>query len=200
MSLYPDRATTVIIPANASPINTNRLYLRPMTMADASAIFEIRRLQDVANWLWPRAVHKDVSESEALIARKTFTTPDASGASGRQFFFVIIRTDDPSQRIIGGAGINSLVPAPSVGYNLHPDFWGKGYASEAVAGIVDAWWNLERVDQMASALTKEKLFAACNKANIGSMKVLQKTGFCIYREQQFEDDIVALFEMEIPDR
>jgi RimJ/RimL family protein N-acetyltransferase len=106
-----------------------------------------------------------------------------------------MRIDDPSQKVIGFAGINALVPAPSVGYNFHPDFWGKGYATEAVAGIVDAWWKLGRV-LFEDTVQKEKLFACCNIANIGSVKVLQKTGFTIYREQPAEG--VALFELEIP--
>jgi RimJ/RimL family protein N-acetyltransferase len=151
---------------------------------------------------WPRVPHKDISESEALIIKKTFTTPDASGAVGRTFFFAIVRSDDPSQRVIGGAGINSLSPAPSVGYNIHPEFWGKGYATEAVAGIIDAWWKLDRIGFEGSVqdLEKEKLFAACNRANTGSMKVLQRTGFSIYHEQPIEGDVVALFELESPTR
>ncbi|KAF9250144.1 hypothetical protein DTO027I6_348 [Penicillium roqueforti] len=177
MSFYPDQATSVIVPADLRPIHTSRLYLRPLTVADATAIFEIRRRQDVADWLWPKV------------------------PLGR-FFFAIIRSEDSSQTVIGGAGINALSPAPSVGYNIHPDFWGKGYATEAVAGIVDAWWKLDRIDfdGAGSDLKKEKLFAACNRANVGSVKVLQRTGFSIYREQSIEGDVVALFELEKPNR
>lgn len=97
-------------------------------------------------------------------------------------------------------GINSLHPAPSIGYGLHPEFWGKGYASEAVAGVVNAWWKLDRIDpaQLRSTTEKERLFAACNKENIGSMKVLQKGGFKIYRELHLAGDTVALFDLERP--
>lgn len=97
-------------------------------------------------------------------------------------------------------GINALSPAPSVGYNIHPDSWGKGYATEAVAGIIDAWWRLDRMvlDGTALELKKEKLFAACNRANLGSVKVLQKNGFSIYHEQSIEGDVVAHFELEKP--
>jgi RimJ/RimL family protein N-acetyltransferase len=149
---------------------------------------------------WPKVPHKDISESEAIITKKTFTTPDASGAVGRMFFFAIIRSEDSSQRVIGGAGINALSPAPSVGYNIHPDFWGKGYATEAVAGIVDAWWKLDRMgfEGTVPDLEREKLFAACNRANIGSVKVLQRTGFRMYQEQSMEGDLVAIFKLEKP--
>lgn len=132
-----------------------------------------------------------------MITKKTFKTPDASGALGRQFNFAIIRADDPSQKVIGTLGINALVPAPSLGYGIHPDFWGKGYVSEAVAGVVGAWWKLERKETEGSEA--EKLFGACNRANIGSVKVLQKNGFKAIREIPFEGDIiVALFALEKP--
>ncbi|KAJ5169504.1 Acyl-CoA N-acyltransferase [Penicillium coprophilum] len=202
MSFYPHQTTSVIIPASLEPIHTSRLYLRPLTVGDAGAIFEIRRRQDVADWLWPKVPHKDISESEAIITKKTFTTPDASGAVGRRFFFAIIRSEDPLQKVIGAAGINALTPAPSVGYNIHPDFWGMGYATEAVAGIIDAWWKLDRMgfEGTVLELKKEKLFAACNRANIGSVKVLQRTGFAIYHEESIEGDVVALFELDNPTR
>lgn len=151
---------------------------------------------------WPKIPHKHIQETEANIANKVFQTPDAAGALGRQFYFAIISAHDPSQKVIGAVGVNSLIPAPSIGYGLHPDVWGKGYASEAVAGVIDAWWKLDRIDSTQlgseSEKEKEKLFAACNKANIGSVKVLQKTGFKIYEEVQLEGDTVALFDLERP--
>jgi len=50
-SLYPAQETRVIIPAKVSAIKTPRLYLRPIELSDAAAIFEYRRRQDVANFL-----------------------------------------------------------------------------------------------------------------------------------------------------
>jgi RimJ/RimL family protein N-acetyltransferase len=146
---------------------------------------------------WPRIPHKDISETEAGITNKTFQTPDASGAIGRNFQFAIILADDPAQKVIGAVGINSLVPSPSIGYSIHPDFWGKGYISEAVGGVIDAWWKLERKDIEDSG-EREKLYAACNKANIGSLRVLQKNGFRILDEFALEGDVVALFGLERP--
>ena len=135
-----------------------------------------------------------------MIKTKTFDTPDASGAAGRQFNFAIIRSDDPSQKVIGAVGVNSLIPSPSLGFGIHPDFWGRGYVSEAVAGVVKAWWQLARKDpnDSESNSESEKLFAACNKANVGSVKVLKKNRFEIYEELHLEGDTVALFQLEKP--
>lgn len=135
-----------------------------------------------------------------MIIDKTFKTPDASGALGRQFSFAVIQLDDPTLRVIGMVGINALVPAPSIGYGIHPEFWGKGLVSEAVAGVVDAWWKLERTDlkqqSAEDAPESEKLYAACNKANTGSVKVLLKNGFEIYEEIPLMGDTVAIFSSQ----
>lgn len=129
------------------------------------------------------------------MAGKAFTTPDGSGALNRKFQFVIIRADDPAQRIIGTVGINSLTPAPSIGYGLHPDFWGLGYSTEATQGVMDAWWQLPRVKpdgQNGSGDGKEEmLYACCNSDNSGSMKVLEKNGFRLYDKVSLEGDVVA---------
>lgn len=98
-------------------------------------------------------------------------------------------------------GINCLEPSPSIGYGIHPDFWGKGYISEAVAAVVDAWWKLPRKltePGIESNAGREKLFAAIDKANIGSAKVLQKNGFEIVSEAPFEGSRVVLFALERP--
>ncbi|KAJ5086594.1 Acyl-CoA N-acyltransferase [Penicillium alfredii] len=198
-SLYLEQATTVIIPANLETLRTQRLVLRPLEMTDAPSIFDYRCRQDVADWLWPKIPHKDIKETEAVIASKTFQTLDASGALGRKFIFAIIPANDPNQRVIGAAGINALVPGPSIGYGIHPEFWGYGYATEAVQALVDAWWKLPReLPEQSRAAETEKLYSACNKANAGSTKVLLKTGFKIYEEISVEDDVVALFEQERP--
>lgn len=86
---------------------------------------------------------------------------------------------------------------------MNPDFWRMGYASEAVGGLVEAWSNLERVVPPDTTTTGagaagEKLFAACNKENLGSMKVLLNNGFRIYDEVEAEGDTVALFDMDMP--
>ncbi|KAJ5133714.1 hypothetical protein N7448_001262 [Penicillium atrosanguineum] len=201
--VYPCQDTHVIVPASVDRIRTKNLYLRPLEIGDAAALYEFRSRQDVADWLWPKVPHQNIQETEANILNKTFKTPDASGALGRQFTFAVISATDPTQKVIGAVGINGLVPSPSIGYGIHPDFWGKGYVSEAVAAVVDAWWKLSREEpepRMELNVEREKLFAAVNKANVGSVKVLQKNGFEIVSEASLGGDTVVLFALERPAR
>ncbi|EPS33522.1 hypothetical protein POX_a01482 [Penicillium oxalicum] len=195
-SLYPEQVTRVIIPERLDSVNTQHLYLRRLDKHDAADLFEFRSRQEVADWLWPKVPHKVIAESEEAIAKKIFETPDGSGTVGRQFHFAIIQKDDPKQKVIGAVGINSLVPAPSVGYGIHPDYWGRGYAAEAVRAVIDSWWQLDRID--GEDAEEERLYAACNKANIGSLKVLLKNGFQIEEEVPIEGDTVAVLALKRP--
>jgi ribosomal-protein-alanine N-acetyltransferase len=40
-------------------------------------------------------------------------------------------------------GIIGVVREQEIGYRLHPDFWGKGYMTEALAMFIEMWWEME---------------------------------------------------------
>lgn len=131
---------------------------------------------------------------------KRYPTPDASGALHRRFCFVIIEADDPAQTIIGTVGVNALAPAPPVGYGLVPEHWGKGYASEALRGVLDAWWGLPRImPDHEQGSGPEVIYSCCNKDNVGSARVLEKNGFECYDEVLMEvGHTVAFYRLERP--
>jgi ribosomal-protein-alanine N-acetyltransferase len=52
-------------------------------------------------------------------------------------------------------------------YKLHSDYWGKGYATEALNLILDFGFD---------TLNLHRIQAGCAVANIGSIKVLEKAG------------------------
>ncbi|KKZ62106.1 hypothetical protein EMCG_03400 [[Emmonsia] crescens] len=89
-----------------------------------------------------------------------------SDAEGLSYQFVILLADDPAGRIIGTVGINELVPAPTLGYIIHPDEWGKGYATEATSAMTKAWWSLPRRGKSGQ---HDKIYALCNENNLGSL-------------------------------
>ncbi|QSS49089.1 N-acetyltransferase [Histoplasma capsulatum var. duboisii H88] len=129
------------------------------------------------------------------MARKTFTAPP--GAVGLRYQFVILLADDPTGRIIDTVGINELVPVPTLGYLIHPDEWGKGYATEATSSMIKAWWSLPRRGKWGK---RDKLYAICNEKNLGSFKVLLKCGFHVAGGQEMGDGAVLKnFELERPD-
>ena len=63
-----------------------------------------------------------------------------------------------------------------VGYWLGREFWGKGIASEALRLVLPS-------------ISVRPLYAHVAKHNIGSRRVLEKSGFKVTSEYQAEDDI-----------
>lgn len=55
-----------------------------------------------------------------------------------------------------------------LGYRLHPDYWRRGYATEAVRALVEF---------LAETIEVRKLVAYCVAENEGSLKVLENLGF-----------------------
>ncbi|KAL4905483.1 hypothetical protein BDW74DRAFT_177851 [Aspergillus multicolor] len=181
---YPAQPVTVILPdpADLKPIYTERLILRPLDMTsdiDAEGLYRIRSRQDVASWLRAKIPDKSLADTKSWMKTKIFRTPDASGAVDSRHFYFTIRLYSDSEHIVGAMGINSLVPAPSVGYALHPDVWGRGVASEALGALVRAWYELERVG-LEGNVGEERLFAATSRENMGSLGVLRKVGFEVW--------------------
>ncbi|KAL2859924.1 GNAT family N-acetyltransferase [Aspergillus lucknowensis] len=196
--LFPIQEAAVIMPrpSELERIHTERLVLRPLRTesdVDAAGVFRIRGRQDVIDWLWPRIPDAGPEDTKKWARKKVFPTPDGAGAVGdRLFYFVVTRKGDADsdspESIIGAVGVNSLDPAPSVGYSFHPDVWGKGYATEAVRAVVGAWWDLPR----AWSFEEEKLYAGVNCANVGSVRVLEKVGFEVYEYVQYDDRLAFM--------
>ena len=64
-----------------------------------------------------------------------------------------------------------------IGFHLRPQFWGKGYATEAATAVIDYAF---------SALKAEALFAGHNPNNVASSKVLLKLGFHYIGDEFYE--------------
>ncbi|KAE8443976.1 hypothetical protein EG329_001200 [Mollisiaceae sp. DMI_Dod_QoI] len=85
-------------------------------------------------------------------------------------------------------GIIGIVRVQEVGYKLHPDFWGKGYMSEALRMMLAMFWATEGKAfhplcsvQTCQCLRENKkyndIFAYADPENTASLRVLEKAGF-----------------------
>ncbi|GFF83547.1 uncharacterized N-acetyltransferase YoaA [Aspergillus udagawae] len=209
MALLPQQSVQVSIPEPLPPIITHRLYLRPLADSDAEGLFTIRSRPEVARMNYPKTPHRTVQETRVWMATKIFTAGPES-VLGRHFTYVLIEREQwedeiqppPAEKqVIGYMSINQIYPSPEIGYSIHPDYWGKGYATEALEGLLKAWWKLPRQPQNSAedrSEGTEKVFALCEKINAGSSKVLSKCGFRVIKQMGYAEDELLLWELEAP--
>ncbi|EAL91006.2 hypothetical protein KXX35_000673 [Aspergillus fumigatus] len=174
---------------------TARLRFDALVDADAAGIHAIRRLKEVMKWSLKKVPDADLATTRKWVEEYLRPEPRVPGNVG-----YVIREIEPVSgssaavggvdgdgkgRIIASIGLRyGFVEALGgkrweLGYIFHPDFWGKGYATEAVRGLMDAWpgiyhritWGEEQQER------SEEVVAITDKGNEPSMRVLRKCGF-----------------------
>ena len=135
---FPFDATAL----TSAPLRTERLVLRPIEAADAADVYEYQRLPEVIRYLpWPERDRTEGFEHTAKRAAGRILAADED-------FFVLAATlpgtpstDDPARdRVIGDfmVRVSSVQHARiELGWVLHPDFQGRGYAREAAGAVLD---------------------------------------------------------------
>ena len=119
--------------AVAYPIETDRLLLRPFVAADFDALLALQSRADVARWLYWEARDADAVR-DALAARIAETALAADG--DRISLAVVLRA---SSEVIGDCTLLQVSAAhrqAEIGFTLHPDHHGRGYATEAARELL----------------------------------------------------------------
>ena len=134
-------------------IRTERLVLRPIDPeADIDAVHSWQSLPEVARYtpFEPRSRE----EVAASLARPTVAR------------LLVLLDEVP----IGDAMLLRRDPADplEVGYELHPDHWGRGYATEICRALVEL---------ATDRFPDEPLAATIDPANVASRVVLERCGF-----------------------
>ncbi|GAA1876216.1 GNAT family N-acetyltransferase [Asanoa iriomotensis] len=125
----------------AGELKTERLSLRPWRLDDAEAALPIYSASNVARWLSPAM--DSVPDVDAMrLVLQQWIAEDARlpAPAGR---WAVERSDDGE--LIGGAVLLPLPPRGEdleMGWQLHPDVWGQGYAAEA--GRAVARWAFDQ--------------------------------------------------------
>ncbi len=104
--------------------------------------------------------HKDVQETVDFLSKCL-----ARWETGEAYEWVIERKRD--SEMLGMILLEFDDAAGSVGYIVARDYWGKGYGSEALRGVLDFAFSIPHID---------KVWAGCDLENTGSAKVMEKVG------------------------
>ncbi len=137
-------------------IVTERLRLRELAPSDFEAVKAIYSRPEVARMVasWP------IPPDDNLIRKRCKPQPDLEG---------MICTIEHEGKIVGTIGaMREDDHTFELGYGIHPDHWGRGFASEASCAIIDATF---------AGYDCARMLAGTWDDNPGSGRVLEKLGF-----------------------
>ena len=129
--------------------------------------------------------------------------PPQNRADGTLTYLLGVEERSNPGVLIGDMGCHDANPrTEEVGYMFLDEFWGKGYATEALKAYLDHYWSLERKEYVRIICEGEKenlainadeeaevevLRAIAEAGNVGSINVLRKCGFKETRRFQHEN-------------
>lgn len=141
-------------------LETARLRLRPCRAEDVGLLHRLWTEEGVRRFLFDG---REISPDEA----RSFV--DASLENfGRHGYGLWLAFARGGGGLVGFAGfLRSEAEAPSLVYGVRPDFWGRGYATEAARAVLD--YALE-------SLGVPSVRAEVDEPNAESARVLEKLG------------------------
>jgi [ribosomal protein S5]-alanine N-acetyltransferase len=144
-------------------LNGPRLQVRELAMDDWPAVHAYGQLPEVSRYLpWGPNTPEESRAFVELVLTLAQATP-------RSDYELAITVADGGQ-LIGSCGLrvrNREYAQAEIGYALHPDFWGRGYATEAARLLLGFGFG---------ELGLHRIYATCDPRNEASARVLRKLG------------------------
>lgn len=110
-------------------IETERLILRPLTLDDAQACF---------SWCGDERVTKFMSYPTHTDIRQTIDWIKSTFADDKEWNWALVLKEESKVIGTGSIGPNDEMKGYwGMGYNLHYDYWHKGYCTEAMKAVID---------------------------------------------------------------
>ena len=163
-------------------IETERLRLRNLFAQDAQRFFEYKSLPEVGKYQgW---IPSNVKDAEDFISKYSVISPESWLQLG-------ITLKDSSE-LIGDCGIHFTdedFKQIEIGFTLDPAYQGKGYATEAVKGLLDYIFN---------TLNAHRVYGSCDPENTASIKLMERIGMrkeahlkeSIWFKNRWADDVI----------
>ena len=146
------------------PIITQRLSLHPLRREDEAAAVEIMR-SDLVN--------------------PTYMLPDLDNAGAKALFARFLQITEQADRVLLGVYLEDRLigwlndteicgDTMELGWVIHPDLWGQGYATEAVSAALQA------LHQKGFRC----IYAGAFSQNTASLRVMQKAGMTLQNKTE----------------
>jgi RimJ/RimL family protein N-acetyltransferase len=156
------------------PLETERLILRPFTPDDFDALFAMHSRPDVARYLYwgPRTEHEVRSVLERKVASR------AIGSEGDVLAFaVVLKATNAVVADVVLRLVSQEHRQGEIGYIVHPDHQGRGYATEACRELLRLAFEELKLHRVVGHLEAR---------NVASARILEKIG--MRREAHFVEN------------
>src|SRR2546430_355134 len=154
-----------VLASTTRALTTERLTLRHWLVDDAQSALDVYGHDEVTRWLSPDMDRvPDLAAMRLLLQQWISEDARMPAPAGR--WAIQRNTDD---RVIGGAILLPLPPGNEdleIGWQLHPDSWGNGYASEATHAL--ATW--------AFSQNIQEIFAVVRPGNARAAATIRHNG------------------------
>lgn len=141
-------------------LETTRLHLRPLASVDEStavAFFHALYSLPEALRFMPYTAHRTVAETERWFGRVH---------AGAGIYWLVFEKE--SHQPVGAINYLGGTRFPGMGYIFHPDYWGKGYATEACRATLGYGFE---------ALGYDRVELWIDERHAASSRVAEKLGF-----------------------
>lgn len=155
----------------ALPIRTDRLVLRRFEITDEDDWYAIRSRDDVARYLYGEALTREGAHAEIERKRDLVILRE----EGDVLSLAVVEPN--VSRVIGEVILrwrSRVHQQGEIGFVFHPDFGGKGYATEAAAAMLDLGFD---------GLGLHRIFGSCDARNRASAALMERLG--MRREAHF---------------
>lgn len=146
------------------PVHTDRLTLRPATPADLEATWQFRRLESVGRWLTRAPATLEEYRTQFEDSDRLATTLVVQ-LDGEVIGDLALHVDDAwaqAEVVEQAHGVQA-----ELGWVLHPDHAGHGYATEAVRELIRLCFE---------DLGLRRVTAGCFAANESSWRLMERVG------------------------
>jgi len=154
-----------------APIETDRLIVRPFRKADLDDLADIHGRPEVARYLYWEA--RSLDEVRTVLASKI--TQAVLREDGRRLTLAVELPE--LRRLVGEvtlAWLSREHRQGEIGFILHPDFQGRGIATEAAQVVLRLGFE---------GLDLHRIIGRCDARNLGSARVMERLG--MRREAHF---------------
>ena len=153
-------------------LETERLILRGISEEDVDFIFQQFSNEDVTRYLFDAEPTQTLQEALEIVQMYTLQKKVTAHR-----WIIVLKESNTKIGTLGFHIWKRETQTCEIGYDLQPNFWGKGYGKEAVKAMLD---------YIVPTLELNSITACIYEENIASSALVKSLGFADSQEQRTE--------------